>query len=125
MVESDKVRESSIWKYLNELILDVIKAPGGETQEIPTPKKLALWQYKRRWQEHRNLTTSDPNHNPRGAHRSVPVISDPGFGVVSGYPSVILSDKPTNDTSTVPIINIFSAPSENPTKYTSHVPKKF
>ena len=37
MGESDKVSNSSSWKYLNEFIIDVIKSQGGGTQEIPTP----------------------------------------------------------------------------------------
>ena len=35
--DSDKVRNSISWQYLTEFMLDVIRAPEGETQEIPNP----------------------------------------------------------------------------------------
>ena len=79
----------------------------------------------RRRQKHQHLTASDPNHNPRGAPRSVPDIKSPGFGDSSGYPSGIPSDNPTKYPYPVPIIKSASGPSETPTKHPSYVPKEF
>ena len=112
--ESYKVRNSTSWQYLTELILDVIKYPEVGTKEIPTPP-----------------TTSEPNHNPIGPPSSAPGISAPGFGDPSGDPSGSTSDNTTNYPSPVTIINPPSVPSkttdsglsEIPTKDLSHVTK--
>ena len=37
--ESTKVRNSKIWQYLTEFMLDVIRSQEGGTQEIPTPPR--------------------------------------------------------------------------------------
>ena len=94
MGESDKVSNSISWQYLAEFVLDVIKAPEGGMQEIPTPQ-----------------TMSDPNHNPRGAPSSMTGSSAPVFGESSGDPSGSPSDKPTKDPYPVPIIKPASGPS--------------
>ena len=51
LVKSDKVINSSSWKYITEFILDVIKTPEVGAQEIPTPHQVHLWQSMRRCQE--------------------------------------------------------------------------
>ena len=86
--ESDNVSNSRSWQYLTELILDVIKALEGGTQEIPIPQ-----------------TTSDPNHEPRGVPVSMTSRSDPVFGESGGDPSGNPSDNPTKYPSPVSIIN--------------------
>ena len=119
MGESDKLRNSSIWKYLTEYILDVIKDPDRGMQVILTPQKVASWQSMRRQQEHQHLTILDPKHNSRVMPRSVPGRSVAGFGYSSGYSSVSPSDNPTKYDSTVQIIiKPGNVPSDNQTKDT-------
>ena len=125
MVDSAKVRNSIRWQYLTEFMLDVIRAPEGGTQEIPNFPQVALRQFVRQRQEHQYLTASEPNHNPRGAPRSVPGRSAPKYGDSSEYPSGGYSAKPNKYPSTVPIINPTSVTSETPTKGPSHVPNRF
>ena len=103
--EIDKVRKPISCQYLTKLILDVIKAPEGGTQETPTPQ-----------------TTSELNHKPRCAPRSVPVRLDTGFGESSGDPSGSPNNKTTKDPYPVPITKPACGSSETQTKDPSHVP---
>ena len=56
--ESANVRNSRSWKYLTGVMLDVIRAPEGGTQEIPTPQQVPSWKSMRRRHKHRHLNTS-------------------------------------------------------------------
>ena len=78
----------------------------------------------RQRQQHRHLTTSDPSHNQIGAPGGVAGSSAPGFEYSSGDPSRSLCDYPTKYPYPVQIIKQTSVPSENPTKYSSRVPKQ-
>ena len=73
-------------------------------QEMPTPH-----------------TMSYPNHNRRGATRSIPDSSDPGFVHSSGDPSKSPSYKTTKDPSPVPISNLSSVRIGTTTNDPSHV----
>ena len=92
---------------------------------MPTSQKVASCQPMRQQKKHRQPTTSDTNHNPRGAPISTTGSSAPGFVDSSGDPSGSTSDKPTRDTSPVTTIKIDSVPSETPTKYIYQVTKEF
>ena len=105
-------------------MLDVIIDTEIGTQKIPIPQQVASRKYVRRRQQHQHLTTSEPNHNPRGESSSGPGISDLGFVYSSGYPSGSPSDNPIEDPSTVTIIKASRVPSKTPTKYPYHVPKE-
>ena len=119
--DSVKVSKYISLKYLPEFMLDVIRAPEGQTQEVSTPYQVASWQYVRWRQQRRHLTNSEPNHNPMGSPIRVPSSSDPGFGDSSGYPSGSYSDKPTKDPSPLPIIKPASVAIKTPTNDSSHV----
>ena len=110
-------------------MLDVIRAPEGGTQEIPTSQQVVSWKTMRQRKKHRKLAASDPNHTPREVPSSGPGRSAPEFGDSSGEPSGdpsgSTSDNPNKDPSIVPIINAASMPSEAPTKYPPHVQKEF
>ena len=90
---------------------------------MPTPYKLCSRKSVRRIQQQWHLTTSEPNHDPRGVPSSMPGRSAPGFLYSSWGPSGITSGKPTKYPSPVTIIKPCSVPSETPTKYPSRVPK--
>ena len=85
--ESDNIRNSISWKYLIEFIFVLIKDPEGGTQEVTTPQ-----------------TTSEPNHKPIDAPRSVPGSSAQGFGNSSWDQRVSASDNLPKYPSPVPII---------------------
>ena len=121
--DSDNARNSNIWQYLTELMLDGIRKSEKWKQEIPTPPQIYLRNCVMPCQDHPTLNTSKPKYNPRGSPNRMPCITAPVFGYSSGVPSGSPSDNLTKDPSALQTNKTYCVRSESPTRYPSHAPK--